>query len=394
MQIFVFQGGRKKLNDATSEIMASEVVNAKSKRLFIFDREDNRKFLIDTGADISIIPKVYYGSISNADFYQLFAANGTPIKTFGKTYINVNLGFRRNFTWQFVIADVKQAIIGADFLEHFDLLVDLKRKRLIDSITKLNVNCIYQLSNYQRISTISESINFFDIFDKFRDLAQPPSFNSTAEHSNVVHQIITNGQPVFSSARRLDTEKLNAAKKEFEIMMRAGICQPSKSPWASPLHMVKKRNGEWRPCGDYRRLNAITIPDRYPLPHIHDFAQNWAGKTIFTKIDLIKAYHQVPLDEESRKKTSIITPFGLFEFNFMPFGLRNASQMFQCYMNHIFHDLEFVYVYIEDICIASKNESEHRMHIEMVLERFQKFNIKITWRSVTSESQMSCFWDT
>lgn len=141
-------------------------------------------------------------------------------------------------------------------------------------------------------------------------------------------------------------------------MIKAGICQPSKSPWASPLHMVQKKTGQWRLCGDYRMLNAITTPDRYPLPHIQDVTHICANKEIFSKIDLGSAYNLIPIAEEDKEKTTIITPFGLFEFNVMTFGLRNASQTFQRFMNNLFHDLPFVVVYIDDICIASRGGAQ------------------------------------
>lgn len=92
--------------------------------------------------------------------------------------------------------------------------------------------------------------------------------------------------------------------------------------------MTKKKNGQWRPCGDYRRLNAQTIHDQYPVPHIQDFKQTLSGKTMFTVLGLTKAYNQIPVHPDDREKTAIITPFGLFEFNVMTFGLRNAAQTF------------------------------------------------------------------
>ena len=109
-------------------------------------------------------------------------------------------------------------------------------------------------------------------------------------------------------------------------MEHLGIVCRSSSPWSSPLHMVKKSNGSWRPCGDYRRLNDITRDDRYPLPHIQDLNANLAGKTIFfPKIDHVRGYNQIPVAPEDIPKTAVITPFGLYEFLKMPFGLKNAA---------------------------------------------------------------------
>ena len=133
----------------------------------------------------------------------------------------------------------------------------------------------------------------------------------------------------------MDPEKLASAKAEFSAMEKAGIIRRSNSPWSSPLHMVKKKDGGWRPCGDYRRLNTVTIPDRYPLPNIADFSSRIAGSTVFSKLDLQKGYYQVPMAEEDICKTAIITLFGMFEFLRLPFGLRNAGNTFQRMMDSI-----------------------------------------------------------
>jgi len=114
---------------------------------------------------------------------------------------------------------------------------------------------------------------------------------------NIRHVIQTTGRPVTAKFRRLDPEKLQDAKKEFFQMEKDGIIQRSKSPWASPLHMVKKTDGTWRPCGDYRRLNAATVPDKYPVPSMLDMSARLGGCKVFSKLDLKKGYYQIPVRE-------------------------------------------------------------------------------------------------
>jgi hypothetical protein len=171
--------------------------------------------------------------------------------------------------------------------------------------------------------------------------------------------------------RRLDNSKLAAAKEEFNKMLQAGIIRRSSSQWSSPLHMVRKKDGGWRPCGDYRRLNLVTKEDKYPLPNMGDLSGRLDGCMIFSKLDLRKGYLQVPVAAADIAKTAITTPFGLFEFTRMPFGLRNAGMTFQRLMDNIFFDLPAVFGYLDDLLIGSRSAAEHRRHLREVLDRLQ-----------------------
>jgi len=238
----------------------------KNKRLAVSDKKDGTTYLIDTGADISVLPRrMLRGRFTPTDF-QLFAVNNTTIKTYGRKTQVVDLGLRRSFRWQFTIADVVQPIIGADFLAHYGILPDLKNKRLVDEQTLLSIKA--QLTNGKQttVATINDACKVKELLRKYIEITHPTALKRII-HS-VKHHVITTGQPVAERPRRLTPEKYIAAKKEFEAMMAQGICQPSSSQWASPLHLTRKSDGNWRPCGDFRKLNSVTVPDKYPLPHI------------------------------------------------------------------------------------------------------------------------------
>jgi hypothetical protein len=188
---------------------------------------------------------------------------------------------------------------------------------------------------------------------------------------DIVHHIVTHGPPI-KSYRNWTARSWRQQRQDLNNWRRRTLfCVPILP---GPAHMVRKADGSWRPCGDFRRLNPVTDPDVYPLPNMLDFPAKSARSTVFSQIDLWKGYHQIPINPDDVQQTTITTPFGLFEYKRMTFGLRNAGPSFQHHVDRAFWDFAWVeatFAWVDDIIICSRNHAEHIAHVRQLLQALQ-----------------------
>jgi hypothetical protein len=178
---------------------------------------------------------------------------------------------------------------------------------------------------------------------------------------------------------RMPADELEELRRQLKELLEKKHIQPSQSPFGAPVLFVKKKDGSMRMCVDYRALNKITVKNSYPLPRIDDLLDRLHGAKVFSQLDMRDAFHQIRIDPEHVPRTAFRTRYGLYEFTVMPFGLTSAPATMQALLNKIFvdHQDDFVVIYLDDILVFSKNEADHKRHLEIVAQLLRKHQLRL-----------------
>ncbi|XP_068213155.1 uncharacterized protein [Palaemon carinicauda] len=238
-----------------------------------------------------------------------------------------------------------------------------------------NSEIMGKLDSFLSHLSTNESKTLNSLLTSFQDLCtDDPGTCNLIKHDILLEP---GTQPIRQPFYRAIGKKLESLRSEVQYLIDHKLAVPSTSPWASPCILVPKANGKLRLCTDYRRLNKVTIKNSFPLPRINDILDNISNSKILTQIDLLKGYYQVKLTPKAQSISAFVTPFGLFEYVVMPFGLSNAPATFQRLMAEVIRDLPNVYVYLDDIVIANMTWEEHLHTLSKLFTRLRTVGLTI-----------------
>ena len=288
-----------------------------------------------------------------------------------------------------IVADVVHPILGMDFFQDGDgkrFMINIFNRCLTDRVTletfptETTLSSVFSVIPSVNPCEAGVSIRKADDRDSDSDYAQlwtqfpevtEPSLGMVVTMTTPLH-ITTEGPPVYTPCRKLHGEKKIQVEEQLRQWEAEKVIERCDSNWALPIHAVMKPDGSWRVCGDFRRLNAMTKLDRYPLPALTTFNERLAGCSVFSKIDLRQAFQQVHVDEASQDKTAIVTTLGLSKFLRMPYGLKNAAQCFQRNVHQLLYDMPFAhFLYMDDLIVGSKCKEYHFRDLQCLFQRLK-----------------------
>ena len=338
--------------------------------------------LIDTGASLSVMQlktaQKLASSLHRSQLLQpagpLQSVTGYSLDVVGSTQISID-GVDKPVDVTVVRGLTGELILGCDVLN--DSMIDLTRG--IITLHGKSWPIMRRLSHQVDMILPGTGDPVFNrVIRSNEDLFATPGKSP----GHCVYQpmkIETIGPPLCQQAYRAPLTKRQLISDCINDMLSQGIIRPSVSSWASLVTIVPKADGSPRFCIDYRRLNSVTTPDSYPLPHIADICDLIGGSQIFSTLDLKSGYWQIEMDEQSIPKTAFRCHRGLFEFLRLPFGLRIGPAAFKRIMDTVLGDLlgKVYLVYLDDIVIFSANQEEHLHHIQLVFERLRNAGLRL-----------------
>ncbi|GJY19228.1 putative reverse transcriptase domain-containing protein [Tanacetum coccineum] len=336
------------------------------------------RVLFDSGADksfvsISLASMLNIPPITIDTFYDIEMADRNLVST--NTVIQGCTLTLLNQHFEIDLMPIKLSsfdiVIGMDWLSnyHAKILCDEKVVHIpIDNETLIIRVFIAQVmekkSDDKRLEDIPVVREFPEVFTE--DLPGLPSVRQVEFQIDLIPGLA----PLARAPYRLAPLEMQELSNQLQELADKGFIRPSTSPWGAPVLFVKKKDGSFRMCIDYRELNKLTIKNRYPLPRIDDLFDQLQGSSVYSKIDLRSGYHQLRLRDEDIPKTAFRTRYGHYEFQVIPFGLTNAPVVFMDLMNRVCKPYldKFLIVFIDDILIYSRNKEEHADHLRIILE--------------------------
>ena len=366
------------------------------ERPFVTDKAGNC-WLVDSGSQITLVPRT--GGEAEDSTLKLTTVSGAKLAAYGSKAMDIQFG-RKRYRVEVVVADVSRPILGTDFLKQYRMSVSYYDHALVDRVNGSNVPfTLKDAQGLQWKAVAKVEVTKDELTGNPRFVAVARQYPGMLTHDfkaeevkhGVVHYIDTGKEPPYrTKPRPLAGPKAVEVKKAWMDLLSKGIIERCNSNWSSGLHLVWKTDGSIRPVGDFRALNSKTKLDCYPLPNLRYFTARLRGATVFSQIDLLKAYHQIPIAPEDRRKTAVATPFGLFQFRRLPMGLCNAAQSFQKAMEDICQDLEGVFIYLDDILVFAKDADEHEARLHALFKKLEANGLAISpGKSVLGVSEVS-----